>query len=613
MLFNTFTTPVLFGGVTGFNQLKKDQESQQEVLKANAFVSRETEYFKENIGKVSSAEEFVEDTRLLRYGLAAYGLEEELFKTAFIQNILESDLTDPRSAASRVGDPRWQSFTKAFVKVTTDLPGPLQDGFGDRQISNVYSTELERYKTDAQIETIKSDAEKFRTIMKDITRAEDLVKLENRDALNFIKQAFGVENDASSDVEIVEYLTSPNFSASPPEGWQEARTVLNFFDETLIDPTVTDTKPNSGEVIEEVIKLRFENELADESGAAAYKQEGENFRDVLRNLTGPDDIDTLLADEKTMNYLKSAFNLDNDTTDNGTIKSYLTASDDTDIPRGWSDIRELLNFHEVTEETPYEAPSFTRLSQIIDQHEENEIRVGSNIERFKRLKAEADDFRINIGLVASNEDLVANTKLLRFAMRSSGISTSAIDSKKMLNVLNNEYSFNPNLESDKRLQNFQKDFSFTISNNTLKTLEDGFADKIEESFLEQTFITAVGNSDPDLRLAFYFENRIQDLASEGTVDENGWLKILGEQPMATAFQRVLGLPQSIGTMDIDQQVEVYQRRSESVLGSSDLSRFGDKEYRDEFLNLFLTRSSGAGGGFNSSSQSIALSILRGGV
>lgn len=614
MVLGNYTVPVMFGGLAGFNQLKKTEDSQKEVLKADAFVKRETEYFKDNIAKITSAEEFVSDTRILRFALSAYGLEEELFKTAYIQRILESDLTDKASAANRISDPRWQNFAQAFIKSTPEIPGPIQDGFGDKQIAKSYAIELSRYKTDDQIDTLNTESEKFRTLMKNIKTTDDLMKSENRDALNFIKKAFNVQDDPSSNAEISEYLNSVTFSATPPEGWQEARKALTFFNDiaaaTAVGSTETkDTKPNSDKVIENVIRIRFEQEVKNASGVTEYNEKAENFRDALRNLEGVDDIDGLLADTATMKFLKEAYNLGNDTTDNATIKSYLTAETDENIPTAWKQVRGLLDFHEITEETPYSAPTFTELSSVITKHTEREIRVGSNIDRYNKLKKEADFFKTNITLIADNQGIVNNTRLLRFAANSFGLDTVALDSSKALKILNNDYDFNSNLSSDTKWKEFQKAYSFTISKNTLRTTEDDLGEKTEKAFLRTTFITAVGNTDEDLRLALYFEDRIAQVAEKEKNNKVGWLRIIGEPPLASAFQRVFGLPSDTGKLDVDKQKDIYANRASRVLGTSDLSRFSDKDFRDKFLNLFLSKSNN---GFNSSSASIASIILNGG-
>jgi hypothetical protein len=149
-----------------------------------------------------------------------------------------------------------------------------------------------------------------------------------------------------------------------------------------------------------------------------------------------------------------------------------------------------------------------------------------------------------------------------------------------------------------------------VSKNTLRTLEDDIGKKTEEAFLKTTFIAAVGNSDEDLRLALYFEDRIAQVAQKEKNNKVGWLRIIGEPPLATAFQRVFGLPSSIGKLDIDEQKKVYAQRASSVLGSDDLTKFSDKDFTDKFINLLLSRSNNSG--FSSSSASIASLILSGG-
>ncbi len=615
MVFGNYNVSLTTNGLAGFNQLKKTENSQKEILKADAFVKRETEYFKENIGKISSAEEFVSDTRILRFALSSYGLEEELFKTAYIKRVLESDLTDAQSPANRISDPRWQNFAQAFIKSTPEVPGPLQEGFASKQIAKSYAVELSRYKNDDQIDTLNDDSEKFRALMKPIKSTDDLLKPENKKAFDFIKQTFNLQGDTSSNAEIATYLNATNFSASPPEGWQEARKALSFFDDiaaaTAVGSSVSkDTKPNSDKVIENVIKIRYEQELKNASGLTDYKKTGDDFRNVLRNLTSVDDIDILLNDKATMRFLKQSFNLAKDTTDTATIKTYLTAETDENIPTAWKQVRELLNFHEITDEAPYSPPTYGALSTVVAKHKEREIRVGSNIDRFDRLKKEADYFKINIDLTASNDTLVNNSKLLRFALKGFGIDTTTVDSAKILKVLNNNYDFDPDLASDTKLREFQKAYSFTVSKNTLRTNDDDLGKKTEDAFIKNTFITAVGNSDEDLRLALYFEDRISQIATKEKNNKVGWLRIIGEPPLANAFQRVFGLPSSITNLDVDAQKQVYANRASSVLGSSDLSKFSDKDYRDKFINLFLSRANNSG--FSNSSQaSIASTLLNG--
>ena len=77
-------------------------------------VAKNSEYYKENIGKVTSVEEFVEDYRLFSYAMTAYGLEDMIYAKAFMKKVLESDLSDENSYANLLTDERYREFAAAF-------------------------------------------------------------------------------------------------------------------------------------------------------------------------------------------------------------------------------------------------------------------------------------------------------------------------------------------------------------------------------------------------------------------------------------------------------------------------------------------------------------------
>ncbi len=77
-------------------------------------VKRATEYYRENITKVSSLDEFFADPQLYNYAMKAYGLDDMIYAKAFMRKVLESDLTDPNSFANKMVDTRYQEFAKAF-------------------------------------------------------------------------------------------------------------------------------------------------------------------------------------------------------------------------------------------------------------------------------------------------------------------------------------------------------------------------------------------------------------------------------------------------------------------------------------------------------------------
>ena len=77
-------------------------------------VSRNAAYYKENIGKVKTVDDFLKNDRLYQYAMKAYGLEDMTYAKAFMKKVLQSDLSDPNSYANKLVDKRYREFAAAF-------------------------------------------------------------------------------------------------------------------------------------------------------------------------------------------------------------------------------------------------------------------------------------------------------------------------------------------------------------------------------------------------------------------------------------------------------------------------------------------------------------------
>lgn len=109
-----FTPVIPSSGVVGWNFLQSTYDRQFEAFTQDPVLERDNEYFLENIGNVSTAEELIGDYRLLQTALDAFGLGDEIYKTAMIQRVLEDGTTADDNLASQLGDDRWVSFSEAF-------------------------------------------------------------------------------------------------------------------------------------------------------------------------------------------------------------------------------------------------------------------------------------------------------------------------------------------------------------------------------------------------------------------------------------------------------------------------------------------------------------------
>ena len=109
-----FAPVVPLGGLAGWRVLERTQARQQEQFNKSPDLQREIDYFKENIGKVTSTAELVGDRRLLAVALGAFGLSEEVNKQAFVRKVLDEG-TDERTAfANRLGNSDYIAFAETF-------------------------------------------------------------------------------------------------------------------------------------------------------------------------------------------------------------------------------------------------------------------------------------------------------------------------------------------------------------------------------------------------------------------------------------------------------------------------------------------------------------------
>ncbi len=86
----------------------------QAMTAAEPAVKTATAYYEANIGKATSIQDFVGNYRLLSYALDAYGLGDQINAKALITEVLEGGVSNPKSLANTLSDPRWKAFAAAY-------------------------------------------------------------------------------------------------------------------------------------------------------------------------------------------------------------------------------------------------------------------------------------------------------------------------------------------------------------------------------------------------------------------------------------------------------------------------------------------------------------------
>ncbi|MGR3761354.1 DUF1217 domain-containing protein [Roseobacteraceae bacterium NS-SX3] len=129
----TFQPIIPATGIVGWNFLQSTYDKQFETFTKDPVLQRESEYFLEKIGDVKTAEDLLNDYRLLETALGAFGLQEDVSKRALIERVLTEGTTADDALANKLGDDRYKKLSEAFgfgpgqsvmtgdIKAMTDL------------------------------------------------------------------------------------------------------------------------------------------------------------------------------------------------------------------------------------------------------------------------------------------------------------------------------------------------------------------------------------------------------------------------------------------------------------------------------------------------------------
>jgi hypothetical protein len=77
-------------------------------------VSVATQYFEDNIGKVTSANELVSNTRLFDYAMTAFGLGDMTYAQGLMKQVLAQGISSPTALANTLPNPDINAFATAF-------------------------------------------------------------------------------------------------------------------------------------------------------------------------------------------------------------------------------------------------------------------------------------------------------------------------------------------------------------------------------------------------------------------------------------------------------------------------------------------------------------------
>lgn len=130
-------TPVLLGtGYAGWTLLKRTMPSQTAAFNKAPEIKRDEDYFRANIGKAKTADDLVNDRRLLKVALGAFGLDADINSKAFIRKVLTDGTLKEGALANKLADKQYQKLSAAFGYGDFSTPRTALSDFPDNILAD---------------------------------------------------------------------------------------------------------------------------------------------------------------------------------------------------------------------------------------------------------------------------------------------------------------------------------------------------------------------------------------------------------------------------------------------------------------------------------------------
>ena len=661
-------------------------------------VAREEAYYKANIGKVKTVDDFMKDYRLYHYAMKAYGLEDMAYAKAFMKKVLESDLSDPKSFVNKLVDKRYREFAAAFSFNGSATP-VAQSGDQTDEMIGLYTTTKK-----SQVDALAADSNYYSAEIGKISSADQLL---NNDRLrNYVYSAYGIDqskwpgdtisqvlrsdpsdpnsyvnttfasqltglnaqlaqakSDASAaDLKITGYkaqLSQPgadvtqlniqilvekshleSYTKSISSLSDQIATIGGFVDLAGAFEFSPDGSLPSGVSAQTAANVAITKKRFDDSKAAVYSAaspiyEALAIKQFRTDLSKINSVQAFVSTPGVYDFALGAVGLDPGMVSKATIKAVLES--DVNDPKSYVytlkdnryvELARAFNFDAKGNlTTPLVAQDSAQVLQIAREYVVAALKQASP-QQEKAIRAlatkDATAYQEAIAGIDSVSELLANRPMVDFILLAKGLDPKKVSTEFLKKIfssdLNNPKSF-ANTQSDPRFAEIVASFNFDSKGNVarLPMMGPQKRDQFRETqanYLQQSLEQQQGETNPGVRLALYFQRKAGEITSA--------YDILADKALSEVFRTTFDLPDSMASMQIDQQAKVVDKfmkikdLSDPAKVEKLLSRFsamydvrnGESigQGQSPLLNLFQGSSSGISG--ISESTFLAIAKLR---
>ncbi|PSJ63324.1 DUF1217 domain-containing protein [Kumtagia ephedrae] len=536
-------------------------------------VERETAYYLDNIGKVKTVEEFVNNDRLFRYAMKAHGLSDMAYAKAFMVKVLKEGVSDPDSFANKLTDKRYAEFAATYNFEKLGEQATIYNR-AQHEVPKNFGLQVDLAMGQEGFRFYQAETANYVANIGSIKSIDDL--LGDQRLLTYAMATFGLSATTETPARIREMLEGGVADPQSPanrladKSWAAFVGAFNFAEHgagTTARDAVQKTVPQQYVALTEMVLIR--------PHADHVKAEAAYYAANIGKVTS---IDGLMRDTRLLTYAMAAYGLDAATEKPATIREMLEGGvTDADSPanlladKRYAAFVGAFDFVEhgtqtttrdaVTKETPRLHGALSELGLV---------RPGADY-----VKAETAYYLANVGKLESIDDMMADRRLLNFALSSYGLDPAVETPQRIRQMLEGGVSdpASPaNKLTDKRYAGFVAAFNFAEYGEKATTITPAQLPAIDK-FMRQTLEEDAGNRNEGVRLALYFERKASGITN--------FYQVLADPALAQVVRTALSLPDSFASADIDRQVKFFEEKL-------DIKDFSDPQALEKFLTRFTS-------------------------
>ncbi|MGG7516470.1 DUF1217 domain-containing protein [Allorhizobium undicola] len=508
---------------TSYDIIARDMKTSLKRVSQEPQVSREAQYYKDHIGKITSVDEFMADDRLYNYAMTAHGLEDMIYAKAFMKKVLESDLNDSNSYANKLTDDRYRNFAASFnfTKGTTDSQTAAQED----DVIGLYKQSLT-----TEGDTLKEDVTYYDSAIDQLKSVDDLVK--NSRLASIVLTAYGVDPTYYSADHLKKVLTSDvndsssyvNTLTTNKSAYLAIAKAFSFNSDGSLASTTAQTATQKDEVENNYLEAKSTVE-----SAFMAERETAYYKSKIATVTQVSDI---TGDARMFNYVKTALGLDKNmlkatfenivTSDLTDANSYANTQGDGSYPA----LAKMFNFSTDGTVTAGNAQSTAQLDQTTSQYTTNYDDADQ-----KSTDSLTSYYSTQMKSIAKVDDLLSNTRIYGMLMKAYGIGEDEFSKATLKKVLTSDMT-DPasyaNKTKDKRLISLASAFNFksdgTADVPLLAQSERTITSIAKDYIVQKTkFLTGkdqtTAKTDAEADAKYYQENIVKIRSSEELIKD----------------------------------------------------------------------------------------------